>query len=314
MSAPDALVDLRLLALCTIEGVNWNVIAREAQRPEGLDRLLGGLADETSADAAKTRELIGKELGTLDERIEQVEAQVTEAREAAGARLVTVLHDEYPANLRLIPSPPPFLFYRGELRRADARSVAVVGTRRASEEGKSRAAKLAARLCGQGVTVISGLARGIDTAAHEETLAAGGRTLAVVGTGIMRTYPKENAELAERIADTGAIVSQFWPAAPPTRWSFPMRNAVMSGISQGTAVIEATSRSGAKMQARIALEQGKRAFLMHSLVTDQAWAAKYLDRGAIEVHDVEDVVGWLLSPEQVELQSAQRRQLVLELA
>jgi DNA processing protein len=234
--------------------------------------------------------------------------------EQIGARLVTVLDDAYPSNLRLVPKLPPFLFYRGELRRDDARSVAVVGTRRASAEGLDRAAKLAEMLVKEGVTVISGLAKGIDTAAHSAVLEAGGRTIAVVGTGILQDYPKDNADLAKQIAERGVVVSQFWPSAPPTRYSFPMRNEIMSGISQGTAVIEASSTSGAKMQARLALEQGKRAFLMSSLVTSEPWARRYLERrGAIEVNSVDDVVRWLRSAEQVEMQSSQRSQLALEL-
>jgi len=304
---------LHLLALCMIEGANWNVLAREAQRPEGLGRLLAGKIAEDSRDGRATGDLVRAALDSLDERLERAEAEVSAAREA-GAQLVTVLDDGYPSNLRVVPKLPPFLFYRGELRRDDARSVAVVGTRRASEEGISRARTLAQLLVDEGVTVISGLAKGIDTAAHSAVLDVGGRTIAVVGTGILRVYPKENAELAERIVERGAIVSQFWPTAPPTRYSFPMRNEVMSGISQGTAVIEASDTSGAKMQARIALEQGKRAFLMSSLVTREKWAKSYIEkRGAIEVHSVNDVVRWLRSAEQVEMQSSQRSQLELDL-
>jgi DNA processing protein len=308
-------MNLRLLALCSIEGVNWNVIAREALRSGGLARLLAGEVAETSRDGEATRQRLADGLVTLDERIEHARGLVGAAEAKVGARLVTVLdRDEYPWNLRVIPSPPPFLFYCGELRRDDARSVAVVGTRQASDEGRARARKLVEKLTADGVTVISGLASGIDTEAHTATLEAGGRTIAVVGTGILRTYPKENAALADRIAQAGAVVSQFWPDAPPTRYSFPMRNAVMSGISQGTAVIEASSTSGAKMQARIALEQGKRAFLMASLVAREEWAQRYVERGAIEVHDVEDILRWLRSTEQVEQQSSQRDQLALELA
>jgi len=308
-------MSLRLLALCSIDGVNWNVIAREALRPGGLARLLAGDVEETSRDAETTRRHLADELSSLDERVKRVREVVADARDNVGARLVTVLdRAEYPSNLRVIPSPPPFLFVRGELHRDDARSVAVVGTRQASDEGRARARRLAEKLTADGVTVISGLAKGIDTEAHTATLEAGGRTIAVIGTGILRAYPKENAALAERIAEHGAVVSQFWPDAPPTRYSFPMRNAVMSGISQGTAVIEASSTSGAKMQARIALEQGKRAFLMASLVTREEWAQRYLQRGAIEVHEVEDILRWLRTPEQVEQQSSQRDQLTLELA
>jgi DNA processing protein len=304
---------LSLLALCTIQGVNWNVLAREAQRPEGLARLLAGNVAEDSRDGRLTAALLVPALDSLAERRDQAQGEIDISAEI-GASLVTVLDDAYPSNLRVIPKPPPFLFYRGELNRDDARSVAVVGTRRASAEGVDRAITLASLLAQDGVTVISGLAKGIDTAAHSAVLDCGGRTIAVVGTGILQVYPKENAELAERIVERGAIVSQFWPSASPTRYSFPMRNEVMSGISQGTAVIEASSTSGAKMQARIALEQGKRAFLMSSLVTSEAWAKGYLKkRGAIEVNSVHDVVKWLRSPEQVEMQSSQRSQLALEL-
>jgi DNA processing protein len=304
---------LHLLALCMIRGANWNVLAREAQRPEGLTRLLAGRVAEDSRDGRATGGLLLAALESHDERLKRAKAEVDLADEA-GARLVTVLDNAYPSNLRVVPKLPPFLFFRGELRRDDARSVAVVGTRRASEEGIGRAHTLAQLLVDEEVTVISGLAKGIDTAAHSAVLDAEGRTIAVVGTGILRVYPTENAELTERIVERGAIVSQFWPTAPPTRYSFPMRNEVMSGISQGTAVIEASSTSGAKMQARLALEQGKRAFLMSSLVTGEKWAKSYIEkRGAIEVHSVDDVVRWLRSAEQVELQSSQRSQLEFDL-
>jgi len=304
---------LHLLALCTIKGVNWNVLAREAQRPGGLARLLAGEIAEDSRDGHATGRLLTQELDSLSVRLPRVSEEIDAAAQI-GAQLVTILDDEYPANLRLITKLPPFLFYRGELQRDDARSVAVVGTRRASTAGLISAGKLASRLVQEGVTVISGLARGIDTAAHQAVLSDGGRTIAVVGTGILRVYPKENLELAEQMVTKGAIVSQFWPSAPPTRYSFPMRNEVMSGISQGTAVIEAGPTSGAKMQARIALEQGKRSFLMSSLVKREDWASRYLERrGAIEISSAEDVVKWLRSPEQVEMQSNQRSQLALEL-
>ncbi len=303
---------LSLLALCTIAGVSWSVVAREAQRPGGLGRLLAGEVGEDSREGRRTAAALAPGLGSLAAARERALAEVA-AGAGVGARLVTVLDDEYPSNLRLIAKLPPFLFVRGELRRDDARSVAVVGTRRASAAGLERAGRLARALVGEGVTVISGLAKGIDTAAHSAVLGAGGRTVAVIGTGVLRTYPAENAGLAERILERGAIVSQFWPAAAPARYTFPLRNEVMAGISQGTAVIEASGTSGAKMQARLALEQGKRAFLISSLATSEPWARDYVERrGAIEVGAVADVVGWLRSPEQVELQSGQRHQLAIE--
>jgi DNA processing protein len=162
------------------------------------------------------------------------------------------------------------------------------------------------------VTVVSGMARGIDTAAHRGALDAGGRTIAVIGTGITRCYPSENRALAEEIASSGALVSQFWPTRQPGKDTFPRRNVVTSGISQGTVVIEATSTSGAKMQARLALEHGKKVFLLRSLVTSQPWATDYVSRrGAIEVSAVEEVSAQLAEPERVRQATMQNQQLSL---
>ena len=192
-----------------------------------------------------------------------------------GIRTITVIDPAYPMNLRAIFNRPPMLFVKGSLLEQDEKAVAVVGTRTASKEGLTQARRLAGELASRGITVLSGLARGIDTAAHEGALDAGGRTIAVLGHGIYRVYPPENEKLAERIESSGALVSQFWPDAPPTRYSFPMRNVTMSGMAVGTVVVEASSTSGAKMQARLALEHGKRVFLLDSLVTKQEWARRY---------------------------------------
>ena len=310
----DLEMQTSFLALCALDHVNWHVIAREAQQSLGLERLLEGRLTETSKQARETQKLIASAGGDMSrQRLRAVE-EIRRA-EDAGAKLVTVLDDDYPANLRVIYNLPPFLFYRGRLERDDARSVAVVGTRDASDEGIDRARRMAGLLAEHDVTVLSGLARGIDTAAHEETLAQGGRTIAVLGTGILRCYPKENSELAERIVQSGALVSQFWPSQPPTTYNFPRRNVVTSGMSQGTVVIEASETSGAKMQARLALEHGKRVFLVSRLVTSQPWAQKYVEnRGAIEIRSVEDVLARLRSPTAVEQLSAGRQQLALELA
>ncbi len=214
------------------------------------------------------------------------------ASELPTVQLITVLDEEYPRNLRLVYDRPPFLFVKGKLRPDDNRAVAIVGTRDASERGRGEAARLAAALSRHGVTILSGLARGIDAAAHDATLRAGGRTVAVMGTGIRRIYPSEHASLADEIVNRGgALVSQFWPDAPPMSSNFPLRNAVMSGMAVGTVVVEASSTSGAKMQARLALEHGKRLFLLDSLVTHQEWAQRYASRpGTTVVKQAEDVL------------------------
>lgn len=212
--------------------------------------------------------------------------------ERRGVRLLTILDEDYPRNLRLVYNRPPFVWVRGGLLPTDDRAIAIVGTRAASPDGLEQARSLAEQLAQRNVTVLSGLALGVDGAAHEGALAAGGRTVAVIGTGINRIYPAQHAELAERIVGSGgALVSQFWPDAPPTRWSFPMRNAVMSGMGVGTVVIEASKTSGAKMQARLALEHGKRLFLVNTLVMREEWAQKYATHpGATVVESVDDVV------------------------
>lgn len=303
----------RLLALCAIrverDSVDWSLIAREAQFPDGLDSLWSGTIQEKSAATDRSRSVLRRGLKDPEELFARVDKELA-AAEAAGAHLVTVLDEAYPANLRLVPNLPPFLFVRGDLRDEDVRSVAVVGTREASEAGIRRGGRMAQLLAERGVTVISGLARGIDTAAHRGALDAGGRTIAVFGTGITKVYPSENRELAEEIVSRGALVSQFWPTRSPGRDTFPRRNVVTSGLSQGTVVIEASRTSGAKMQARLALEHGKRVFLVKSLVTDQQWAQDYVrKRGAIEVADVEEVVRYLAAPERVKQATEQRQQL-----
>jgi DNA processing protein len=209
---------------------------------------------------------------------------------AEGISIATVLDDAYPANLRTIHNRPPFVFVRGSLTPDDERSVAVVGTRRASDEGLARARDVAAGLVAARYTVVSGLADGVDTAAHLAALEHGGRTVAVIGTGLRRAYPAKNAPLQQRIADEAAVVSQFWPDAPPTKTSFPMRNIVMSGLARATVVIEASQTSGARMQARFALEHGRPLFLLDSLL-EHEWARQYKERpGAYVVRSADEVV------------------------
>jgi DNA processing protein len=301
-----------LLALCRVKDISWSFVAREAQRPGGLANLLDGRSSERSTEATESLALLRTATGEMAGHRVWVERMLSEFA-AQAVHVTTVLDDDYPANLRVIYNLPPFLTYRGTLQEDDARSVAVVGTREATPEGIRQAAHLAGLLTQAGVTVLSGLARGIDTAAHQAALDAGGRTIAVMGTGIRTIYPKENRDLAARIIERGALVSQFWPETPPRTDTFPRRNIVTSGLSQGTVVVEASATSGAKMQARLALQHGKRVFLLSSLVSEREWARRYLERGAIEVRSVDDIVRQLQTPQAVQARSDQRRQLTLAL-
>ena len=200
----------------------------------------------------------------------------------------TVFDGSYPENLRAVFNRPPFVFVKGDWREEeDSTSVAVVGTRQASERGLRQAAEIAQSLAQARVTVISGLAIGIDAAAHEAALNVGGRTTAVLGTGIDRVYPAQHAGLAKRIAaSSGALMSQFLPEQPPTRWTFPKRNVVMSGLSLATVVVEASWTSGARVQATEALRHGRTVYLLLSLVESHEWARKYVEDGYHDVHAI----------------------------
>jgi DNA processing protein len=193
----------------------------------------------------------------------------------------TVLDATFPRNLHSVFNKPPLLFCRGAwIEERDSRAVAVVGTRSASDEGLRRAGQLSRDLAAAGFTVVSGLARGIDTAAHVAALQYGGRTVAVMGTGIDLIYPNENLVLSEQILNAGgALLSQFFPRQPPTQWTFPKRNVVMSGLSLATVVVEASVTSGARMQARVALQHGRTVFLLKSLVEEHKWARQYVEEG-----------------------------------
>lgn len=200
--------------------------------------------------------------------------------EGAPFQVFTALEEGYPSLLRGIHNRPPLVFVEGAPISNAHQTVAIVGTREASEAGRKRARQLARDFGRAGYTIASGLAKGIDTAAHEAALHYGARTIAVVGTGLRRTYPPENADLARRIVESGgSIVSQFLPNQPPAQWSFPMRNITMSGLSVATIVVEASGTSGARHQAREALQHGRVVFLLRSLVESHEWARKMADEG-----------------------------------
>ena len=203
---------------------------------------------------------------------------------------------EYPSNLAMIHDRPPLLFVRGQLKESDAKAVAIVGTRNASDGGKELAARLASELARNGITIVSGLAKGIDTAAHSAALNSGGRTIAVFGTSIDTVYPTENARLALAISERGACVSQFLPTMRTGRWCFPARNITTSGLSLGTIVIEAGPTSGAKMQAEAALAHGKRVFLVSELTRHQAWAKEMANHPRVsEASDISTITDAIYS-------------------
>jgi len=266
-------------------------LIRDPNRPVAVEKL-GSLIDHTGSAV----ELVQLDLedvlfsapevdlriaGTVtDEVVAGAAADVTEWL-SRGVDVRSVLDAHYPSNLHSVFDRPPLIFVRGSLKeREDRASIAVVGTRKASLEGLARAARLARELVDAGFTITSGLAAGIDAAAHAAALDAGGRTVAVMGTGLDHVYPAANRLLAERIVNDGcALATQFFPHQTPRQWTFPARNIVMSGLSLATVVVEASETSGARMQARIALQHGRAVFMLKSLVENHDWAREFVEEG-----------------------------------
>jgi DNA processing protein len=181
-----------------------------------------------------------------------------------GARVVTLWDREYPSNLKRIYDPPPFLFVQGKITESDHPSIAIVGTRSPTAYGVQLAESFGAGLADLGITIISGLARGIDTCAHAAALRTGGRTIAVIGSGVDVIYPPENKHLAERILASGAIISEFPMGAKPDAGNFPRRNRIISGISIATLVVETGIDGGAMITASMALDQNRQVFALPS--------------------------------------------------
>ena len=189
---------------------------------------------------------------------------------ANGLSVLIPTDPAYPRMLTEIHDPPSVLFVRGQVKPADMLSVAIVGSRHATHYGVTQAERLAGSLARAGLTIVSGLARGIDGAAHRGALEAGGRTLAVLGGGVLEIYPPEHKELADQVAAQGAIMSEAPPRAIPMAGSFPQRNRIISGLSLGVIVVEATERSGALISARHAMEQGREVFAVPGRVDSRA--------------------------------------------
>lgn len=212
----------------------------------------------------------------------------------SGAVLVTLLDKDYPPFLKEIPDPPPYLYLKGTLP-ASNKVVAVVGSRRASDYGLSVTTKLSRELAEQGVTIVSGLAMGIDAAAHRGALQVSGATVGVLGCGIDQVYPAENRQLFRDMEAKGAIVSEFAPGTPPDAPNFPRRNRIISGMSRGVLVVEAVEKSGSLITAKFALEQGREVFAVPGNINFRTSRGtnSLIKEGAKLVETVEDILGEL---------------------
>ncbi len=210
--------------------------------------------------------------------------------------LVTFKDQDYPANLKNIHSFPPLLYVKGKLHEQDKLAVGIVGSRKATTYGILVAKKLAEDLASRGITVISGMARGVDSASHRGALEMNGRTIAVLGNGIDICYPSENKDLMEKISTNGAVVSEFPLKTPPQAENFPIRNRIISGLSLGVIIVEANEKSGALITADYALQQGREVFAVPGNVTAETSRGtnRLIKQGAKLVVAVEDILEEIL--------------------
>lgn len=287
---PENSSDIALwLKLIRADGVGPVTFGRILKRFGSVDAALGSSVSgltKVEGIGFKTAERIAATRDAFD-----AEAEL-ELAEKLGVWLVHSEDDRYPTMLKQIYDPPPVLYVKGTLGSADTLSVAIVGSRRCSLYGREQASRLAHLLAASGFTIVSGLARGIDTAAHHGALAAEGRTIAVQGCGLANVFPPENAKLFETVADNGACLSELPLQYEPLRENFPPRNRIIAGLSLGTIIIEAGSRSGALITAQTALESNREVMAVPGKVDSPLSKGPHqlIKQGAKLIEAVEDVM------------------------
>ena len=261
-------------------------------------RLLDHFGDAELAWSANPVDLAEAGLSlTLVERLvaarEKVDlSQIWEQTLSKGIQVLTWMDEAYPQRLKEIEQPPPVLYLRGELLPEDTWAVSIVGTRRVTPYGRQVTEEIASFLAANGITVISGLARGVDSFAHNAALKAGGRTLAVLGSGVDRIYPPENRALAEQIFERGAVLSDYAPGTSPESSNFPPRNRIISGLSLAVVVVEAGETSGALITAEFAAEQGREVFAVpgNILAPQSKGTNKLIQQGALPLLSANDIM------------------------
>jgi len=279
---------LRLRAIDGIGDQTILALVGEWQHPEAV---LGASDDELVQRGCSSRLAEAIRRGPDQEACRRIDRELT-ALQRTGIEVRTILDPFYPARLRMIPDPPPLLYVSGTLTEQDELALAIVGARRATAAGKVLTEELAGDLARAGFTVISGLARGVDAAAHRGALAVGGRTVAVLGCGIDRTYPPEHVRLRREIEERGAILSELSLGAPPHSAHFPRRNRIISGMSVGVVITEAAINSGSLITARLAAEQGREVFAVPGFVKDETSRGTnaLLKEGATLIEKAQDVI------------------------
>ena len=283
------------LCLRAIDGVGDVTVLRLVRAWHSPEAVLRASRDELIASGCSPLLADSIRRGPDRSASRSIERELT-AIERKGIEVRSALDSTYPMRLKMIADPPPLLYITGTLTEQDELAMAVVGARRATAAGRAMTEELSHDLAGVGMTVVSGLARGVDAAAHQGALAAKGRTIAVLGCGIDRTYPPEHERLRRQIEEQGAIVSEAPMGAPPHSHHFPRRNRIISGLSVGVIVTEAAIGSGSLITARLAAEQGREVFAVPGFVKAETSRGTnaLLKESAALIECAEDVIDAIL--------------------
>lgn len=289
MTNLEALV--RLNMVLDIGSVRLNNLLEYFGKPENI---LNAPAEKLSAICGIGEKITAKITSLKNEDLTKEFALVKKF----GLKIITLYDNDYPVNLKNIPGAPLVLYIKGELKPEDKLSIGIVGSRRATFYGLANAQNFASELAAEGFTIVSGMARGIDTNAHIGALKAGGRTIAVIGSGFGYLYPCENEELAEKISRSGAVISEFPIDTLPLKQNFPRRNRVISGLSLGVLVAEAARNSGALITADFALEQGREVFAIPGKIDsgNSFGTNEMIKQGAKLVSCADDILEEFIQP------------------
>lgn len=311
------------LALNTVEGMT----------PRLFWRIIQGTSAPGRVFTLTEKEIAGLGIsGKMARRLHQFEPERSLDKERKGIQELggqILVHGDsrYPSSLLQIPEPPPVLYLLGQLKKEDKIALSIVGSRAASSQGRLNAERIAGKLAGMGITIVSGLAMGIDTWAHKGALMAGGRTLAVLGCGLDYNYPRYNSALKERIAEQGAVISEFPLGTPPLPMNFPRRNRIISGMSMGTLVVEAAKKSGSLITVNFALEQGRDVYAIPGNIDSplSSGVNGLIQKGAKLIQGVDDIIEEFplevrnyiaeneIRPEKVLVSGSRQEMLVLKL-
>ena len=291
MSTKERLV----LKMQSVRGVGRLAVKRLIDRYGNIEDIFSYSNEEIASAAGVSQKTAAKLLEMADKDVGEVDRQL-EAADKAGYDLYIYGDPGYPAHLAKIYDPPVVLYARGIIKQQDANAVAIVGTRKASEYGKNAARIFAGKIAACDITVVSGCAVGIDTWAHKGALESGGRTIAVLGSGLDVPYPARNRSLMDEIASNGAVISEFSPGTGPEKYHFPLRNRIVSGLSLAVIVIEAPERSGALITAYSAIDQGREVYAVPGGMFSKSSRGcnDLIKRGAVLADSPEYVIGDLI--------------------